>query len=41
MEVFNVEAITALNRAKLALLALFIRFIIDLWVFLDNLEVIL
>jgi ribonuclease HI len=38
-EVFDAEAIAALNGAKLALLAPSARFATDLWVFLDNLEV--
>ena len=38
-EVFDAEAIVALNGAKLALLAPSAQFVTDLWVFLDNLEV--
>ena len=38
-EVFDAEAIMALNGAKLALLAPSAQFATDLWVFLNNLEV--
>src|SRR5204863_493304 len=38
-EVFDAEASTALCRAKAALLAPMAKYAMDMWVFLDNLEV--